>query len=144
MVRLLLYLDDKPTTDNSIGFDPLFPISFLITITIPVSHIPPLPLIMPPQILCHGCNRSFSPRGLSHHLSRSQDPRCRTAHGSRVQAVSPAIQITTTPLPLNQNCTSLIPEDNEYTSEFEQASDTKMSEGMLQVWYSSSRHTSHI
>ena len=29
------------------------------------------------QLRCFGCDRNFSPRGLSQHYSKTQDPRCR-------------------------------------------------------------------
>jgi hypothetical protein len=34
------------------------------------------------QVHCRGCNRVFTPRGLSQHPSRSRSPICRAAHAT--------------------------------------------------------------
>jgi hypothetical protein len=42
----------------------------------PLSSFVPCNLPMATQVLCHGCNRGFTPRSLSQHITRSQDTRC--------------------------------------------------------------------
>jgi hypothetical protein len=33
--------------------------------------------MIPAQVRCRGCNKAFTPRGLSHHISKTQNMRCR-------------------------------------------------------------------
>ena len=38
------------------------------------------PIISSAQIQCHGCDKSFTPRGFSQHVSRTPHPRCRVVY----------------------------------------------------------------
>ena len=44
------------------------------------------------QVQCFGCNRNFTPRGLSQHVSKSRDPRCRAS------SVTGEVQLATAPI----------------------------------------------
>ena len=57
------------------------------------------------QVQCFGCNRKFTPRGLSQHFSKSPDPRCHDARAAsrQVELVSAAFARTASPLLLNSD-----------------------------------------
>ena len=80
---------------------------FLSLIAIPIA--PSIVLCNSPmaaQVQCYGCNRVFSPRGLSQHITRSQDIRCRHKF-----TISDS-QIRTTPGSSTASSTAPIPIDS--------------------------------
>src|SRR5260221_333479 len=46
------------------------------------------------QVQCFGCNRNFTPNGLSQHFSKSPDPRCHDA-----RSVSRQVELVSAPFP---------------------------------------------
>jgi hypothetical protein len=66
----------------------------------PILTFPFFPLHLAPimssvQIQCHGCNKSFTPRGLSQHVSRTPHPRCRAVYtASQLPSVSTSVPHT--------------------------------------------------
>ncbi|KAF8489360.1 hypothetical protein F5888DRAFT_1808868 [Russula emetica] len=84
------------------------------------------------RVQCHGCDKWFSPRGLSQHVSKTQDTRCRdTVAASQVSAVSSSIQNAATQPWLSPNCASPVSRGSSPDSEFDhttcgQLSDTEI------------------
>jgi hypothetical protein len=53
------------------------------------------PIMSSIQIQCHGCDKSFTPRGLSQHVSRTPHPRCRAVYtASQLPSVSTSVPHT--------------------------------------------------
>jgi hypothetical protein len=74
-------------------------------------------------IKCHGCSRSFTPRGLSQHVSKTHDPRCQKALAvSQAPAAPSSIKTAITPRLLDPNNAS-------YGAEYGQADVAPISDG---------------
>ena len=78
--------------------------------------IPPIPPVCPTcyrtlrpmataQVQCFGCNRKFTPRGLSQHISKTRDPCCRGGSAVTLQMplMSTSIPHTAFPPALDSN-----------------------------------------
>jgi hypothetical protein len=76
---------------NNSGAHPELPESLACSrhVTSHFTHPPPSAfalsfrlVMLTPEIPCPGCERRFSPRGLSQHISKSRDARCRAIGGT--------------------------------------------------------------
>ena len=46
------------------------------------------------QLRCHGCDKVFTPRGLSQHVNKTHDSRCRVNVASQGRSVSASVVCT--------------------------------------------------
>ncbi|KAF8481855.1 hypothetical protein DFH94DRAFT_691497 [Russula ochroleuca] len=76
------------------------------------------------QIRCHGCNRNFTPRGLSQHVNRTPHPPCRAVYiTSQLPSVSTSVPRTVFPPALDPSCTSCDLGDDTPGDEYGAAND---------------------
>ena len=59
---------------------------------------PTRPALMPATEICWGCNRVFTPRGMSQHIARSPHSECRIVHAARFE-----LNFNVPSLPLSDN-----------------------------------------
>jgi len=77
--------------------------------------------MLPAQVQCPGCEKDFTPRGLSQHVARTQDLRCRRVVAtSQSHLLSAAIPRMASPPMLSSTWTSQVAGEDALGDEYEE------------------------
>jgi len=83
-----------------------------------VSILVPYNSMIPVQVRCQGCDKAFTPRGLSQHVSKMQNERCRRINNLPLNNLSsPSILYTASRSPSPPNCMLEVISDDQPSNE---------------------------
>ena len=83
-----------------------------------VSILVPYNSMIPAQVRCQGCDKAFTPRGLSQHVSKTQNERCRHINNLPLNNLSsPSILYTVSRSPSPPNCMLEVISDDQPSNE---------------------------
>ena len=106
---------------RQIVFFPLLTLTIFFGPFLVTSTPPTMDVMRPAQVRCPGCERDFTPRGLSQHVTKTQDQRCRRVVAtSQPHLLSAAFPRMASPPTLSSTWASQVAGEDALGGEYEE------------------------